>query len=814
MKQKDAASFAPFMPEILAAISAMGRPSQAVLILIAALAAAFSSLCPSARSQTPNSNRSASQTGTAASTAFDSTVRPILAKYCTGCHGATKPKGGLDLAKFADEKSARSQVKTWSRVAEYVEGGLMPPEERPQPSRDEVARLVRWIKDAPAAGDCGRTFDPGRVTIRRLNRAEYNNTIRDLVGIDFHPADDFPSDDVGYGFDNIGDVLCLSPILMEKYLKAAETISEQAIIAGPKARGPVVTWDGPKLDSSGGSPADDDGRMLTSDGEIAVSHQLPSSGEYLLRIRASGDQAGPEPVRIAVRIDGKDLKRFDVTVSRGNWQECTFRQKLRQGKRRLSVAFLNDYYKPDDPDPRKRDRNLIVQSIQLEGPLYAAGATLPDSHRRIIFQVPRTRYDIPQAAHAILERFAGRAYRRPVPEGELGRLLKFVDLAVENGDSFERGIQLAVQAILVSPQFLFRVELDSRSSRGVERGRTETASVPIGDFEVASRLSYFLWSTMPDDELYRLATEGNLRTRENLERQVLRMLKDPRSQALVDNFAAQWLQLRNLKAANPDHDRFPAFDEPLRAAMARETEMFFGAIVHGDLSILNFLDSDFTYANERLAKHYGLSGVKGEQFRRVKLRGHARGGLITQASILTVTSNPTRTSPVKRGKWVLEQILGTPPPPPPADAPPFKEEQKAVSAASLRQQMEQHRAKESCATCHSRMDPLGFGLENYDAVGAWRDKDGSFPIDASGTLPSGSSFRGPEQLKAVLKSRSKEFARCLTVKLLTYALGRGLEDYDHCAVDKIVERLVAANYRFSALVEGIVESEPFLKRRS
>jgi len=584
-------------------------------------------------------------------------------------------------------------------------------------------------------------------------------------------------------------------------------------VAGVKARGPVVTWDGPKLEASGGSPADDDGRILTSDGEIAVTHQLPESGEYVLRIRASGDQAGPEPVRMAVRIDGKDLKRFDVTAARGSWEECTFHQKLRQGKRRLSVAFLNDYYKPDDPDPRKRDRNLIVESIQLEGPLYAAGATRPESHRRIIFQTPKTRQEIPVAAHAILQRFASRAYRRPVTEGELGRLLKFVDLAVHNGDSFERGIQLAVQAILVSPQFLFRVELDSRSSSGSGKGHSETASAPIGDFEVASRLSYFLWSTMPDDELYRLATEGKLRSSDNLERQVLRMLKDPRSQALVDNFAAQWLQLRNLKAATPDHGRFPGFDEPLRAAMARETEMFFGAIAHGDLSILNFLDSDFTYLNERLARHYGVGGVRGDQFRRVKLKGHTRGGLLTQASILTVTSNPTRTSPVKRGKWVLEQILGTPPPPPPADAPAFNEEQKAVSAASLRQQMEQHRAKASCATCHGRMDPLGFGLENFDAVGAWRDKDGSLPIDSSGTLPSGSSFRGPEQLKAILKSRSNEFARCLTVKMLTYALGRGLEDYDHCAVDKIVEHLVAANYRFSALVQGIVESDPFLKRR-
>jgi hypothetical protein len=784
--------------------------SERRLYLTAVLAIIFG-FSAAARGQTPP-KPAAALTSPTSQSGFKSTVRPFLARYCTGCHGAAKPKAGLNLANFQDEKTARAQSKTWSRVAEYVEGGLMPPDDRPQPSREEVSRLVQWIKDAPAATDCGRTFDAGRITIRRLNRAEYNNTIRDLVGVDFHPADDFPSDDVGYGFDNIGDVLCLTPILMEKYLKAAETISEQAIVAGPNARAPVVAWNDQKFDaSSGGSPAEDGGRILTSDGEVVVIHQLPANGEYLLRIRAAGDQAGPEPVRMALRIDGKELKRFDITAARGSSQECIFRQKLRAGRRRLSVAFLNDYYKPDEPDAHKRDRNLIVESIELEGPLYTAGAILPESHRRIIFQTPKSRQDIPRAAHAILERFAGRAYRRPVPEGELGRLLKFVDLALQSGDPFERGMQLAVQAVLVSPEFLFRVELDS-SPAGARRP-SAPGGVPIGDFEIASRLSYFLWSSMPDDELYRLAVEGKLRSSDNLERQVLRMLKDPKSQALVDNFAAQWLQLRNLKASNPDRGRFPAFDEPLRAAMVRESEMFFAAVVHGDLSILNFLDSDFTYANERLARHYGISGVKGEQFRRVKLKGHSRGGLITQASILTVTSNPTRTSPVKRGKWVLEQLLGTPPPPPPADAPPFNEEQKAHSAASLRQQMEQHRANASCATCHSRMDPLGFGLENYDAVGAWRDKDGSFPIDASGTLPSGVSFRGPEQLKAVLKSRSSEFARCLTAKLLTYALGRGLEDYDRCAVDKIVKRLVATNYRFSALVQGIVESEPFLKRR-
>lgn len=335
----------------------------------------------------------------------------------------------------------------------------------------------------------------------------------------------------------------------------------------------------------------------------------------------------------------------------------------------------------------------------------------------------------------------------------------------------------------------------------------------IGNFEMASRLSYFLWSSLPDDELWRAALDGSLRSADTLERQVRRMLRDPKAHALVENFAGQWLQLRNLRLLNPDRGRFPSFDDKLREAMIHETELFFGAVMRGDSSILDFIDSDFTYLNEQLARHYGIPGVKGEQFRRVKLKGHERGGLITQASILTVTSNLTRTSPVKRGKWVLEQLLGTPPPPPPPNVPVLTEDAKALTAATLRLRMEQHRSKPSCAVCHNKLDPLGFGLENFDAVGAWRNQDSGRPVDSSGTLPSGESFRGPKELKAILKAHSPEFSRCLTEKMLTYALGRGLEEYDRCAVDQIVKSLEPGRYRFSALVLLIVKSDPFQKRR-
>ena len=758
--------------------------------------------------------RSAPLTDVSGPGIFRSTVLPLLTKYCTSCHGPVKPKGGLNLAALKDDTSARSQRKIWERVREYVEGGVMPPEERPQPSHDETRRLTQWIKSALKPEECGRNFDPGRVTIRRLNRAEYNNTIRDLIGIDFHPADDFPSDDVGYGFDNIGDVLTMPPILMEKYLAAAESVSEEAIVVERTTKGSIKTYTSATLGAdAGGSPVGDGSLVLASQGEIAVVHTFPRNGHYVIRVRAGGDQAGPEHVKMEVRIDGKGLTKFDVTAPSGKLQDFQTKQNLRGGPRRLSVAFLNDYYEPNGPDPKQRDRNLIVDSIEVEGPLYLPGDPLPESHRRIIFRTAKNKAEVPDVARAIVEKLAARAYRRPVTSTELAKLVQFVDLAIQNGDSFTRGIQLVVQAVLVSPEFLFRVELDSRGKKILDKASGIHAGQPIGDFELASRMSYFLWSSMPDDELWRASVDGSLRSPEVLDKHVRRMLRDPKAQALVDNFAGQWLQLRNLRSVSPDRSAYPNFDEPLRQAMIRETELFFGAVMRGDLSLLDFLDADFTFVNERLARHYGIPGVKGPQFRRVKLKDRQRGGLVTQASILTVTSNPTRTSPVKRGKWVLEQLLGTPPPPPPPNVPTLQEDQKALTAATVRLRMEQHRAKVSCAVCHSKLDPLGFGLENYDAVGGWRDKDGGTAVDSSGTLPSGESFRGPTELKRILKAHTREFTRCLTEKMLTYALGRGLEEYDRCAVDQIVKSLETDRYRFSTLILAIVKSDPFQKRR-
>ncbi|SIO07419.1 Planctomycete cytochrome C [Singulisphaera sp. GP187] len=744
---------------------------------------------------------------------FSGQITPLLAKYCINCHGDKKPKGGVNLAKLTDEASLVANQKVWQLVIENIESGDMPPEGKPRPSKAEVELLTGWIDARLEKLDCGKESDPGRVTLRRLNRSEYNNTIRDLFGRDFRAAEDFPSDDVGYGFDNIGDVLTLPPILMEQYLAAAESIVEQAIVADSDSSALMKTWEAEELEpDAGGSRYDDWARMLASTGEIAVTFPCPRGGEYLFRVRAFGQQAGPEPARMAFQVDGKVIKTVEVTAEVGNPEVYEVKLPLSEGARRLSVAFINDFYEPKAEDPKRRDRNLVVDFLEIQGTAGAANAPLPASHQKIIFQTP-TKATRDDCVRAILERFASRAYRRPITPGELARLVKFVDLAEQSGDSFERGIQLALEAVLVSPQFLFRVEIDPRLEKSDKTQFTRTH--PINEFELASRLSYFLYSSIPDDELWQLATEGKLREGDHLEKQVRRMLLDPKAKALVENFADQWLQIRNLKTVNPDPKQFPKFDEPLRAAMLKETELFFEAVMREDRSVLDFLDADYTFLNERLAAHYGINGVKGNEFRRVSLsEGTQRGGLLTQASILTVTSNPTRTSPVKRGKWILEQILGTPPPPPPPDVPELKEDPSTVLTGSLRQRMEQHRANPSCASCHARMDPLGFAFENFDAIGAWRDKDGAFPVDSSGSLPSGQSFQGPEGLKAILKTREKNFTRCLAEKMLTFAIGRGIEDPDKCAIDKIVDTTGSDQSKFSRLVLEIVKSDPFQKRKN
>jgi hypothetical protein len=592
---------------------------------------------------------------------FKKDALPLITKYCVSCHGGEKPKGSFRLDNIKDLDAALKRPKSWDKIADALRAGEMPPPEKKQPTTAEVDKLNTWIDVVVFKVDCNGPRDPGRVTIHRLNKVEYNNTIRDLLGIDFKPADNFPTDDAGYGFDNIGDVLSLPPLLLEKYLAAAAQIAER-----------------------------------------------------------------------------------------------TFKDEAARNR------FMNPPVQPkNDKEPKSR---------------------------------------------TALRYFAERAWRRPLTDQELRRVGSFVQLATQNGETAEKGTQLAMQAVLVSPFFLFRIEQDRQPTR-------PDGAHPISDYELASRLSYFLWATMPDDALFKLAADSTLRKPDVLEAEVKRMLKDPKAKALSQNFATQWLQIRGLASFAPDPKMFPTFDEPLRNAMMRETERFFQYIVDADRSVLELIDSDYTFVNERLAKHYGIEGVKGGEFRKVKLPDNRRGGILAQASVLTVTSNPTRTSAVKRGKWIMENILGTPPPPPPPDVPELKEEKQAVLSGTLRQRMEQHRANPSCANCHQKMDPLGFGFENFDVIGAWRVKEGKFAIDASGMLPGGKKFNGPAELRGILKQRQGEFCRCLSEKLLTYALGRGMERPDRCTIDDLSRNLAKSQYRFSSLVLDIVKSDAFQMRK-
>jgi len=733
---------------------------------------------------------------------YENQVAPLLTKYCYGCHGNGKKKGDLALDAYQAPADAVNDPRTWEKILQNLRTHVMPPEKKPQPSLGEADLIARWIETAVFKCDCDHP-DPGRVTLHRLNRAEYNNTIRDLVGVNFQPADDFPADDSGYGFDNIGDVLSVPPVLLEKYLAAAEKILEAAIVSEDPAKARLRRFDAVDLNGSAPSePLEGGARRLGREGDIFVKVSFPQEGEYALRASAYGDQFGPEPPRMTFKLGKKDLRTFDVPVEIGDARVYEVRLRVPAGTERFSASYINNLVNNTDKDPKKRgDRNLIIEYLEVAGPLDVPLPPLPETHRRIFVREPAPTNKV-DYAREIITRFATRAYRRPARTDEVDRLVKFVQSAMKQGDSFERGIQIALQAVLVSPHFLFRGELQPEPNN-------PDAVHPINEFALASRLSYFLWSSMPDDELFGLAAKGALR--KNLDRQVRRMLKDSKSRALVDNFAGQWLQLRNLRIATPDAKTFPDYDDALRAAMQGETEAFFEHIIHDDRSVLDFLNANYTFANERLARHYGLKGIQGEAFQRVSLKGTGRSGVLTQGAILTLTSNPTRTSPVKRGKYVLENILGSPPPPPPPDVPELKE---VKLVGTLRQRMEQHRENPTCASCHARMDPIGFGFENFDGIGAWRQKDGEFPIDPAGELVSGETFKGPADLTAILVKRKRdEFVRCLSEKMLTYALGRGLEYYDKCALDQISKGVSRKGYRFSSLILEVTRSVPFQQRR-
>ncbi len=737
--------------------------------------------------------------------AFAKVAPAFFEQHCVECHNDKTQKGELNLLPLKSESSLLKQRKLWQSVLSQTASGEMPPKKKPRPAPAEIEAFTRAVQSAMEHAENTAKPDPGRVTIRRLNRTEYANTIRDLAGVDFNPAEDFPTDDIGHGFDNIGDVLTLSPVLMERYLAAAENIASAAIVTNvPKP--PVRRQAARYLEPGGNFPG---GFRSIDKGSLFTDYKLGLDGEYILRVRVYAlSPDGSDPVRAALIIGNKEVQTFEITATQKKPEILEHKFSTEPASFKAGIKLLNPSGAGELP------RMLFVEYVELTGP----ADTRPLSHRRIMTCTPGR----PKAEQTreIITRLATRAFRRPATPAEIDRLTRIVESTEARGQSWETGIQFALQAVLVSPKFLFRVELDDRP--------TQPQAHPLDDFQLASRLSYFLWSTMPDAELFELAAKNQLAA--NLEAQVQRMLRSPKARSLVENFALQWLQLRRLQTFAPDTKLFPNFSDGLRTAMLRETELFFAEIVREDRSILDLIDGDFTYLNGPLARHYGIAdtagnwmnakgkdkrpggqSIQGNDFVRVSLPMKERGGLLTQASILTVTSNPTRTSPVKRGRWVLEQILGTPPPPPPPGAPEL-EAQKQLTG-TLRQRMEQHRANPNCASCHTQMDALGFAFENYDAIGAYRTQDGTASIDASGTLPDGRSFQGPAELKQILKGKRELVVRNLTEKLLIFALGRGLEYYDARAVKQIGEALGRNDYKFSALVAAIVKSDPFRMRR-
>ena len=743
--------------------------------------------------------------------AFSGVVVPFLNEHCVFCHNSQQRTAGVELDGLSRSDEAQENPELWKSVLDKLRLGEMPPKDRPRPSPEAVESVLEWVSGhIDSTADPGRP-DPGRVTARRLNRTEYNNTIRDLLGVDLSPADDFPTDDAGYGFDNIGDVLSLPPILMEKYLAAAETIAEETIVARARPEAILVKHLASRMEGD---------ENYFEDGSYRVGHEFPFVGEYELQIRVIDrryrpKKDGPPPPMpdlgiLAVSIDGRRLKTFEVEPDR--YERGTFDVpfEVMAGTREVFAEFLSDGMEniPQKKETRasyKGERKLFVDDFVVLGPLETQPLPLTENHKRIIScGDPDGSYQA-ECARQTLGRFLRRAYRRPVRPGEVESLLRLVKLADEEGDSFAQGIQLALKAILVSPHFLFRIERDPEPDN-------PNLHHEVDQHELATRLSYFLWSSMPDDELFRVADRGELKNSRAIQVQIRRMLADPKSSGLVENFAGQWLQLRNLETAAPDPDRFPDFDDALRHDMRRETEMFFATVMKEDLSVVAFLDAEYTFLNERLARHYGIEGVEGDHFRRVRIDSTRRAGVLTHASVLTVSSYPTRTSPVLRGKWLLENILGAPPPDPPPGIPSLNE-QKIGLDGTLREQLEQHRSNPGCATCHKKMDALGFGFENFDAVGVWRTREGRFPIDSSGRLPEGQSFVGPAELRSILVDEKREFARCLTEKMLTYALGRGLENYDKPTIEEIVQRLEDDQYRFTRLVLEIANSMPFRMRR-
>ena len=768
---------------------------------------------------------------------FDQKIKPILTEYCFDCHGDGMKKGQVTLDHFKDEKEMLADDDLWFRVLKNVRAGVMPPEKKPKPSAEEVKALEDWIK-AKAFGLDPANPDPGRVTVRRLNRVEYQNTIRDLMGVDFNTTEEFPPDDTGYGFDNIGDVLTISPLLLEKYFEAAQKIVTDAVPTVSRVMA-AKTFPG---DQFKGGEVNGENLNLYKEAKVERSTRLNTEGDYKvtldLNVRGSFT-FDPARADLIFQIDGQEKLKKEFAWDNNKRHRFDFDEKLSAGEHKFTVELRPLVPAPEaDTNQTRRDRtfaNLKINSVKVAGPTDPNHWAKTPNYDRFFFkdQPPNDASERQQYAREVIARFTKKAFRRPVDDKTIDRLVGIAEEAyTKGGQNFERGVGQAFLAVLASPRFLYRVEESTAPAEKI---------APIDEYALASRLSYFLWSTMPDDELFKLADSGQLRS--NLKPQLKRMLADSKSKEFIENFTGQWLQVRDVDgiAINERAIFFRDSDQPkpppgerrrgrnriepkfeldgeLRRAMQEETTEYFKYIVKENRSIREMLDSDYTFVNEKLAKVYEIPDVKGKNTRRVTLpEGSPRGGMLTHGSILVVTSNPTRTSPVKRGVFILDNFLGTPPPPPPPDIPELEAAEATFKdrEPTLRESLELHRNAPLCSSCHSRMDPLGLALENFNALGAWRDKERGQPIDPSSKLITGETFDDIRGLRKILaESRYMDFYRCLTEKLLTYALGRGLEFYDVATVDQIVAELEKDDGRFSTLLLGVIESAPFQKRRN
>ena len=768
----------------------------------------------------------------AASATPVATRQALLTEYCVVCHNARLKTGGLVLDPSAlDDVGAHSE--TFEKVVRKLRAGLMPPAGARRPGNEALGGFTSWLEDSLDTA-AEQSPNPGRPMLHRLNRAEYANAIRDLLSIDVDASTLLPPDDSAYGFDNVSDVLGVSPSLQERYLSAATKIS--ALAVGDVAIHPGSDTYIVRQDLSQDQHVE--GLPLGTVGGIRIRHYFPVDAQYdfqtkLYRTNLNIVRGLEYPSEFEIAVDGTPIHHvtiggaddlaalFENPTDTGDAVEKRMRARVPvpAGEHDVTVTFIGNMPVKDSvrlqPFLRSSADNFDwtgrphIQSVAIAGPFDPTGPGLTDSRRAIFVCRPQSHGTSPgseasegDCARRILSRLARRAYRRPITDVELTPILQFYAEG-RRGRTFDAGIERGLERILASPLFVFRVEQDPA-------GAVPGVPYRISDVELASRLSFFLWSSVPDDTLLRLAEQGRLSTPAVLDQQVRRMLADPKSRALVSNFAGQWLQLRNVRSVQPNSDLFPDFDDNLRRAFQRETELFFESIIREDRSVVDLLTADYTFVNERLARHYGIPGVYGSRFRRVTVTDDARRGLLGQGAILAVTSHAERTSPVLRGKWVLENLLGLPVPPPPPDVPPLPATGDVPK--TLRAQMELHRASPVCASCHKVMDPIGFAMENFDAVGAWRTREPGGPIDASGQLADGTRISGVVELRRAIAAHPENFVRTMTEKMLIYALGRGVEPYDMPTVRRVVRGARQDDYRFSSLVRGIVHSPAFEMR--